>query len=417
MKQFSRPARTAALSPLAAPSAKLTVHAPAWSAVVSVTLAIGLSLFAAESRSQDKTAGKPAAATPAATPAANPPAANPPAANSQSGKPALTVTTVRPSSSDWPMKLAANGNIAPWQEAMVGAEVNGLRLSDVKVNVGDLVKKGQVLAVFDVESVQADIALVKATLAEAQAALAEAQSNAERARQLQNTGAISAQQIGQYLTAEQTARARIASAQAQLRQQNLRLKHTRVLAPDDGVISTRSAMIGAVSAPGMELFRMVRQSRLEWRAEVTANEIERVRNAKSVMVTIGNSAPIVGTVRTVAPTSDPLTRNTIVYVDLPKDKLAKSGMFARGEFELGASPALAVPQQSVVVKDGFSYVFRIGPDNRVMQTRVQTGRRSGELLEITSGLSGEAVLVASGAGFLNDGDLVGISNPTAKASK
>ncbi len=332
-------------------------------------------------------------------------------------KPALTVTTTKASSAEWPLKLSANGNIAPWQEAVVGAEVNGLRLIEVKVNVGDEVKKGQVLAVFETESVQADIALVKANLAESEAALAEAQSNAERARQLQNSGAISAQQIGQYLTTERTARARIASAQAQLRQQNLRLKHARVLAPDAGVISARSATLGSVAPAGMELFRMVRQNRLEWRAEVTASEITRIKSARSVMVSPANGAPIRGTVRMIAPTSDPLTRNTLVYVDLPAGSDARSGMFARGEFDLGASEALSVPQQSVVVKDGFSYVFRIGTDNRVVQTRVQTGRRSNEMIEITSGLKPDAVLVATGAGFLNDGDLVGVLNPSAKASK
>lgn len=341
---------------------------------------------------------------------AGPAAANPP-------KPALTVTTVKPSNGEWPVKLGANGNIAPWQEAVVSAEVNGLRLIDVKANVGDEVRKGQLLAVFETESVQADIALVKANLAEAQASLAEAQSNAERARQLQNTGAISAQQIGQYLTTESTARARIASAQAQLRQQNLRLKYARVLAPDAGVISSRSATLGSVAPAGMELFRMVRQNRLEWRAEVTASEITRVKSARSVIVSPANGAPIRGTVRMVAPTSDPQTRNTLVYVDLPAGGEAKSGMFARGEFELGTSEALSVPQQSVVVKDGFTYVFRIAADNRVIQTRVQTGRRSSDMIEITSGIKPDAVLVASGAGFLNDGDLVGIQNATMKPPK
>lgn len=324
-------------------------------------------------------------------------------------KPALTVTTARPANGDWPLRLSANGSIAPWQEAIVGAEVNGLRLTDVRVNVGDTVRKGQVLAVFDAETVLADIALVRASLAEAQAALSEAQANAERARQLQNTGAISAQQISQYLTAESTARARIESAQAQLRQQNLKLKRTQVLAPDHGVISARSATVGAVVAPGTELFRMLRQNRLEWRGEVTAGEVTRLANVKSVSVTPADGIAIKGTVRMIAPTSDPQTRNTLVYVDLPVGAPARAGMFARGEFELGSSAALSVPQQAVVIRDGFSYVFVIGKDNRVALTRVQTGRRAGELIEITQGLGADALLVASGTGFLNDGDLVAIA--------
>lgn len=371
--------------------------------IVALTLSAGLAAAIAQAvRSQEKS--EPTTAT-AATTAAQP------------ARPALTVTTVRPKVNEWPLKLAANGNIAAWQEAVIGAEVNGLRLTEVKANVGDIVRKGQLLAVFEAETVHADIALVRAGLAEAQAALADAQSNAERARQLKDTGAVSAQMIGQYLTAEATARARIASAQAQLRQQELRLKRTRVLAPDDGVISQRQATVGAVVQAGLELFRMIRQNRLEWRAEVTSVEIERLKSARAVTVWTAQGATIKGNLRVIAPTADPSTRNTIVYVDLPVGSDARAGQFARGEFELGANQALSVPQQSVVIKDGFSYVFQVGADQRVILTRVQTGRRSGDLIEITTGLKSDVPIVATGAGFLNDGDLVSVTSAVQKAAK
>jgi multidrug efflux pump subunit AcrA (membrane-fusion protein) len=92
-------------------------------------------------------------------------------------------------------------------------------------------------------------------------------------------------------------------------------------------------------------------------------------------------------------------------------------MFARGEFELGQSPALTVPQQAVVVRDGFSYAFRLNADQRVSQVKLQTGRRAGDRVEVLDGISADAVLVASGAGFLNDGDLVKVMAATPAASK
>jgi len=122
-----------------------------------------------------------------------------------------------------------------------------------------------------------------------------------------------------------------------------------------------------------------------------------------------NGAQIKGTVRMVGPTVDPQSRNGIVYVDLPPGASARSGTFARGEFSLGSSAALTVPQQSVVVRDGFSYVFRLNPDGRVVQQKVQTGRRVGDRVEIVEGLKPEVSIVASGAGFLNDGDLVKVT--------
>ena len=121
-------------------------------------------------------------------------------------RPALTVTVEVPRAVSLPQVLSANGNIAAWQEASVGSEANGLRLTEVRAQVGDRVKAGQVLAVFSADSVQADVNQARAALAEAQAAAADALANAERARGLQASGALSAQQISQYLTAELTAR-------------------------------------------------------------------------------------------------------------------------------------------------------------------------------------------------------------------
>ena len=112
-------------------------------------------------------------------------------------KASLTVTTTKATQSDWLIKLSANGNIAPWQEAIVGAESNGLRLAEVHVNVGDVVKRGQTLANFAPDTVRAELAQQTASVAEAEAALAEAEANAARAKTLQDSGAMSTQQINQ----------------------------------------------------------------------------------------------------------------------------------------------------------------------------------------------------------------------------
>ena len=321
-------------------------------------------------------------------------------------KPALTVTITRPRAADLPITLSANGNIVAWQEASVGAEANGLRLTEVRVNVGDEVKQGQVLAKFAAETIQADVAQARASLAEAVANAQESAANGDRARRLQPTGAISAQQINQYLTAEQAGEARVQAARATLHAQQLRMQHTQVIAPDSGVISVRMATVGAVVGTGTELFRMIRQGRLEWRAEVMSEELGRMAPGAMATLTAANGRKIQGKVRMIAPTVDPQTRAALVYVDLPKDSGAKAGMFATGQFELGSSDALTVPQQAVVMRDGFTFVFGMNADRRVAQIKVATGRRLGDRVEITSGVTPDTVIVASGAGFLNDGDLV-----------
>jgi len=328
------------------------------------------------------------------------------------GKPALTVSLVQPSSSSLAVQLSANGSVAAWQDISVGTETGGLRVAELHANVGDNVKKGQVLATFAVESVQADVALARAALAEAQANAAEASANAERARAVQGSGALSAQQVSQYLTQELTAKARMASSQAQLDLQLLRLRQTQVVAPDSGVVASRSATVGAVLGAGTELFKLVRQGRLEWRGEVTSTELERIKVGTRVMLSSPTGSQVSGRVRSVAPTIDAATRNGLVYVDLPGGVGSgfKPGMFARGEFDLGSSNALSVPQTAVVVRDGFSYVYRVGADQRVTQLKVQTGRHAGERIEVLRGVVANDQLVASGGSFLSDGDLVHVVN-------
>ena len=328
-------------------------------------------------------------------------------------KPALTVTTVRPQTADMPRRLVANGNVAAWQEAIIGSESGGLRLTDVRVNVGDTVKAGDVLAVFAADSVQADMAQATATLMEAEAAAADAANNAARARTLKDSGALSTQQINQFSTGAQTAQARVEAARAGVSSQRLRLRHSRVQAPDDGIISARNATVGAVVPAGAELFRMIRQGRLEWRAEVTAAELGSLRPGTVATLTGPGGAIINGRVRMVAPTVDLQSRTALVYVDLapPEIKLEKllteqSNPVSRNIDELGSTPALTVPQQAVVVRDGFSYIFRVNQDNRVSQVKVSTGRRLGERLVVVDGIAPDALIALDGAGFLNDGDLV-----------
>ncbi len=322
---------------------------------------------------------------------------------------ALTVTAVTPEWSEWPQTLSANGNIAAWQEAVIGAEIGNLRLTEVRVNVGDRVRKGEVLARIAEDTVTAELAEATAALTEAEAMLAEARANGDRARQFQATGFLSAQQITQYLTAEKTALARLNAARARLQSARLRLAQTVVRAPDDGVISARAATVGSMTQPGQELFRLIRGGRLEWRAEVSAPDLGRLRPGVTATLSAPDGTRVQGRVRMVAPTVDPQTLNGLVYVDLQvagTGDALRAGSFARGEFELGRARVLSLPQSAVLLREGFAYVFRLDAQNRVAETKVSVGRRMGDRIEIVDGIAESARVVASGVGFLADGDRV-----------
>lgn len=387
-----------------------TSHPKLLAVVAAIAIAVGG--VACSGKSDKSEAAKPAdaAKTETAKPAdaAKSDKAGKSDVASTAPKAALTVSTVQPSNGSLALKLPANGNVAAWQEASIGAEASGLRLTQVLVNVGDSVKKGQLLATFAGDAVQADVAQAKAALMEAQANAMDAAANAERARTLQNTGALSTQQINQYLTAEKTAAARVQAAQATLSAQGVRTQNTQVRAPDNGVISARGATVGAVVGAGTELFRMIRGGRLEWRAEVTSNEIASIKPGAKATVTAASGAQVEGTVRTVAPTIDAATRNALVYVDLPVNSGVKAGMFAKGEFALGSANALTLPQQALVLRDGFTYAMRVEPNSKVAQVKLETGRRVGDSVEIKQGAKSGERFVASGASFLADGDTVKI---------
>ena len=335
----------------------------------------------------------------------------------------LTVTATRPRLELLPLRITAHGNIAAWQEASLGTEADGLRLTEVKVNVGDRVLKGQELAVFNADILQAELELSKAERAEAIALYSEARSDLKRTTELQRTGALSSQQIQRYITASQTALARLDAARAKEQNQRLRLAQTRVLAPDHGIISARSATVGAVVPAGQELFRLISGGRLEWRAEVSSDVLAQLKPGQLADITLADGSHIQGKLRMISPLVDTQSRNALVYVDLPESLLASSsssarpGMFASGEFMLGASQALTLPQSAVQQRDGFSYVLRIDADSKVIQTKVSTGRRTEDRIQITAGLSVDEQVVTTGGAFLGDGDRVNlVANPDAVES-
>lgn len=327
-------------------------------------------------------------------------------------KPVMTVALVSPQKSEWPRRLQASGNVQAWQEAVVGAEVGGARLLEVKVNVGDVVKKGDELARLDPATLAAQAAQQQAQVAQAEANLAKAQADAQRASLLDKTGSISQQDILQYRTAAATAAAQLKLARAQSEVANLQLRYAKIVAPDDGVISSRTATVGTVVAAGTELFRLIRGQRLEWRAEVPGDLLTGLKpGMRADLRRPGDDAAVTGTVRQIAPTVDLQTRNALVYVDLPKGAGLTAGQFVEGSFELGKHAVLSLPESAIVLRDGHSYVMTVDEQHIVHQLKVTTGARNGEAIAVSGALTPQTKVVESGGSFIGDGDLISVETP------
>lgn len=260
-----------------------------------------------------------------------------------SSRPALTVRTTALQADKWARTLSANGSILPWQEAIISAQVQGLRISEVKVSIGDHVRQGDVLVTLD---------------------------NFAR-------GSDSAPQ-------------------------------GRIVAPDSGVISYANANVGSMAQPGVELFRLIRKGRLEWRADLTAEELMLIRKGMSAEVTVGEGRVIRGTVRAISPSVDAQTRYGYALVSLPDSGGIIAGAFARGTFDVsgGRKSLQSLPQSAVLQRGGKSYVLVVGADGRVQERVVTAGQRHGDRIEIRQGLEGDERVVESGGAFLTEGDLV-----------
>lgn len=320
---------------------------------------------------------------------------------------ALTVTTATVSSLEWSDSIEASGGIVAWQEAIIGAQLTGLRLIDVLVDTGDQVKKGQIIARFESASLLNERALLKANLDEASALVLQASVDYKRALALSQTGGISRQNLLQAETQKQTTAAAALAVKAQLASNTLQLSYINVVAPDNGVISSRSATLGAIGSVEEELFRLIRDNRIEWHGQLTAMQATQLAVGQKVTLDLANNSTATAYVRQISPTMNPETRMITAYAAIEPNSKARAGMFATGNIQLNKTPALVVPAASVVIRDGRSYVFElVAATQQVIQRPVEVARRQGDYVEVIGKIQANTTVINQGAGFLSEGDIV-----------
>lgn len=321
---------------------------------------------------------------------------------------ALTVEIVAPELRTWPGTEQASGPVTAWQEVIVSPETGGLRIADLQVDVGARVKRGQLLASLADDSLRTDLHKQEALLAQANASLEQAVSNLRRAQMVGDSGGLSPQQLEEYRINEATARASMRSAKADVDSVQLKLRQSRVVAPDDGIVSSKSAVLGNVVSAGAEMFRLIRQGRLEWRPEVDARQLNAIHVGQLADVMLPSGQHVQGRIREIGPALSTDTGRATVYVSLPADSAARQGMFANGAIEYESRAATTLPQSAVVPRDGRSYVYMVDANGRVSSRAVDTGRRSGDRIEILTAMDKGARVVARGGAFLSEDAIVDV---------
>jgi len=332
------------------------------------------------------------------------------AASSSSREAVLTVTAAELHPVDVERTVTINGSIFAWQEVIIAPEVGGYRVAEVKVDVGDRVKRGQTLVELSTALLDAEVATKKAALAQREAQLVTDAAALERGDSLKSMNLISQADYDKLKSAALVSRAGMESAKADVDTSTLRLKFTNVTAPDDGVITARTVTVGQIAQAGSEMLRLLRNGRIEWRGEAPESRLAELKAGQQVTISTADGAVFNGTIRVVAPTIQAGNRTGLVYVDLPPNERLRPGMFARGDIAISHAMAFTVPLQSVVSADGYSYVFVLKHDNHVERRRVETGGVHDAEIEVSNGLEAGDMVVGKGAGFLKDGDLVDVSS-------
>lgn len=302
--------------------------------------------------------------------------------------------------------VTASGAVSPWQEMQLGVELSGLRVTALHADVGQAVRRGQVLLEIDHRTLDSELRQAQAAYNEAAAGVALARVNFGRGQALASSQLISASALDELRAALVQAQARQATTQAQRDGVQLRRDFAQLRAPDDGIISKRLVEPGQVVSAGTELLRLIRQGRLEWRPELPEADLARVHEGAVVEVRDPSGQAVTGRVRAVSPGVDTSTRTGTVYADLPRPGALKAGAFVEGRIITSASPGVMVPSSAVVMRDGYPYAFSVDSRSVAHRLRLRVGATDRDQIEVLEGLQAGQRVVVSGAGFLGDGDKV-----------
>ena len=344
-----------------------------------------------------------------------------------------TVSVVAATTGSIAETVILTGTLVPREEVLVSPQLEGLAITELLAEEGDRVAPNQMLARLSREVLDATIAQNAAQLARADAAVAQARSNiAEnqanrtqvdlalaRTRDLLSSGNASRETLEQRQASASMIAARIQSSQNALRiadadlalaraqgqELQVRLARTEIRAPVAGIVSRRTARLGAVVAgAGDALFRIIQDGAIELEADVPELQLAKLRPAQPARIeTAGGTRT--GSVRLVSPEVSRTSRLGRVRVAVDGNDGLIIGSFARASVETARRDGVLAPLSAVLFQPGGA-VVQVVRDGTVETRPVQVGVRNGTRAEISRGLApGESIVSVSGT-FIRSGDKV-----------
>lgn len=340
---------------------------------------------------------------------------------------AQAVSVVQVQTRTFETEVSLNGEARPVRDIQVAAPATGVRILQILVDEGDMVRQGQAMARLDTALSTAQTRAAQASVAEAESAAVRARGEYERAESIRESGALSAEAIEQRRAAAIAADARLAAARAQLAEVNARLGGGYVRAPASGLVIDRTAELGR-PVDGQVLFRIAADNRLEVSAQVAEADALALQEGQTATFALVDGSTVEGALRRLPASIDSRTRTGEALFALPAGTRVRAGMYLRGHANLPPREVIAVPQSSVLYDAGQAYVFVVAdqptaapqeahpqqrrgeqtlePTYAVRRQDVQLRGRDGDLVEVVSGLEPGERIVGSGAAFLQAGESV-----------
>lgn len=302
-------------------------------------------------------------------------------------------------------RISLAGEARPRRDVRVFSPAAGTRVLELLADEGDYVRRGEPLARLDQQLAAAQMRAAEASVAEAEVGAAQAQAEYQRAASVADSGALSAEAIEARRAAADAAQARLGAARAQLAEVNARLQGGYIRAPSSGLVIERLAQIGQL-VDGQVLFRIAADNELEVAVEVSEADMLALRQGQAATFRLIDGTPVSARLRRPPASIDPRTRTGEALFALQRTPKLRAGMFLNGEAQLPAQPHLSAPQTAVLFEGGDAYVYVVDAESRARRTLVTLGPRDGEAVAVLSGLQPGDRVVASGAAFLQDGEMV-----------
>lgn len=305
--------------------------------------------------------------------------------------------------------LSLTGTIQAETEVDLAFRIDG-RMLERRVNVGDTVAAGQVVAVLDPENEQSALRAARANLTAARGQLVEARANFERFRSLVNEGVVSRAEFDTRAQQFQTAQAQVDAAQAQVALAENRLNYTQLVADAPGAVTKRGAEPGEVVQAGRMIVQLARENGRDAVFNVPAAMIERAPANPEITVslTMDPGVTAVGRVREVAPRADPATGTFQVRVGLTDPPAAmRLGSTVTGRLQVGGAEGMPIPAQALTRVDGHPAVWVVDPKTGTVATRaVDVLRFDPASVLIGGGLEPGEQVVTAGVQALHPGQKV-----------